>query len=168
MSAKATGLLYQTSPNATTTGKTKAMRGTSKGVAYVEHSGGLEEANVVKAGRSSATAASNTICNFAVTTSSVAFDLSGAAYAGLAAAIAANRYLSLWADGTKVYYRFATATGTVDQTKTLADTPLNQAEGLADGERRDVVAGTDAAWLMLKGTAAGYLRITVSSAAPTT
>jgi hypothetical protein len=96
-----------------------------------------------------------------VTTSSVAFNLAGANYVNLLAAIAAGKALKFKGDGD-VYYRWGTATGTVDETKTAADTPLNQAEHLFAGERDDFAAPPTATWLMVKGPVATFLRITIT------
>jgi hypothetical protein len=96
-----------------------------------------------------------------ITTSSVAFNLAGANYTNLLAAIVAGKALKLKGDGD-VFYRWGTATGTVDETKTAADTPLNQAEHLFAGEREDVVAPDTATWIMVKGPVATFLRITIS------
>jgi hypothetical protein len=97
-----------------------------------------------------------------VTTSSVAFDLTGANYSGLLIAIKRQKVLKMKADGGNVYYQWALATGTVDETKTAASTPFNQGELLNAGEREDQIAPETAVFLMVKGSVAGYLRITIS------
>jgi hypothetical protein len=108
--------------------------------------------------------------NVAITTSSQAIDLNGANYASLLAAIQDGRMVTLQADGGKVWYRWGTATGTVDETKTAADTPANQGAVLAADERRDERppgSGTNACtWLIVKGQVACTLRIYVSSVSP--
>lgn len=96
-----------------------------------------------------------------VTTSSVPFDLSGANYTALRAAIVAGKWLRMVAD-FDLWYRWGTATGTVDETKTAADTPLNQAESLYASERVRRVAPSTATWLMVKGEVDTYLRITIA------
>jgi len=99
-----------------------------------------------------------------ITNASVAFDLTGGNYTALKAAILAGRLLTLKADGVKVYYRWAGVTGTVDETKTAADTPANQAGVLSDGERSDERADSTTTFLMVKGSVnSGYLRIHISS-----
>src|SRR4029077_21016631 len=69
----------------------------------------------------SATAGASGIFVIAVTTSIAPIDLSGANSAGLLRAIQAGKALSLSAD-FDLWYRWGTATGTVDETKTAADT----------------------------------------------
>lgn len=97
----------------------------------------------------------------AVPTASAAIDLSGANYTALLAAIGAGKRLRMVAD-FDLWYRWGTATGTVDETKTAADTPLNQAESLYANERVRRVAPLTATWLMVKGDLATFLRITVA------
>ena len=65
---------------------------------------------------------------------STATDLSGADYVGLKAAIDGARVLTLTAS-VDIWYRWAAATGTVDETKTAASTPANQGVLLPAGTR---------------------------------
>jgi hypothetical protein len=110
----------------------------------------------------SATAGASGIFVFAVVGgTSTPFDLSGANYTGLLAAIRAGKRLRMCAD-FDLWYRWGTATGTVDETKTAADTPLNQAESLFASERVPRIAPITATWLMIKGEADTYLRITIA------
>lgn len=109
----------------------------------------------------SASAGASGIFVIAVTTSSAAIDLSGANYTALKAAIVAGKRLRMVAD-FDLWYRWGTATGTVDETKTAADTPLNQAESLYASERVRRLAPSTATWLMVKGEVDTYLRITIA------
>ena len=108
-----------------------------------------------------------TTFNIACTNTSAAIDLSGANYTGLASALAAGRMVTLKADGGKVWYRWAAATGTVDETTTAASTPANQGVSIADGERVDErpPAGCSG-WLIVKSSVACTLRVYVSSVNP--
>lgn len=98
----------------------------------------------------------------AVTTSSQAIDLTGANYACIYNAAIAGRVITLRADGAKVWYRWGSATGTADQTAVAGS--ANQTSVLADGERSDESPPKGCcAWLMIKGSAAGYIRLHASS-----
>lgn len=110
------------------------------------------------------------IFNVAVTTSSAAIDLAGAGYEGLYTAINGGRLLTLTAQGD-VWYRWATATGTVDETKTAASTPANQGILLPGGIRVPERAppndsGTPYKWLIVKAPVACILCIQVSGMNP--
>ncbi len=111
-----------------------------------------------------ATAANSKIFNIALAaTTNVATDLSGAAYTGLATAISGARYLTLTAT-VNLWYRWDTATGTVDETTTAASTPANQGVPLLAGQRITEMAPRGATWIIAKATpSAGTLCIQVSS-----
>jgi hypothetical protein len=110
----------------------------------------------------SATAGAGGVFVFAVVgATSTPFDLSGANYTALLAAIVAGKRLRMTAD-FDLWYRWGTATGTVDETATAAATPLNQAESLYASERERRVAPPTATWLMIKGEVDTYLRITIA------
>ena len=113
-----------------------------------------------KGALTSATPGESNIYVIAVPATSTAIDLSGANYVNLLAAIVADKVLSITAD-FDLWYRWGTATGTVDETKTAADTPLNQAETLYASERICRRAPTTATWLMVKGAVETHLRITI-------
>jgi hypothetical protein len=108
-----------------------------------------------------------TLFNIAVTGTSAPIDLSGSNYVNLLGALQAGRMVTLAADGGNIWYRWASATGTVDQTKTAADTPANQGSVIFDGERiheRPPLGATG--WLIVKGSTTCTLRIYVSSVSP--
>lgn len=109
----------------------------------------------------SATPGAGGVFVIAVTTTSAPIDLAGANYTALQAAIVAGKRLRMTAD-FDLWYRWGIATGTVDETKTAADTPLNQAESLYASERVRRLPPPTATWLMVKGEADTYLRITIA------
>jgi hypothetical protein len=109
----------------------------------------------------SASAGAGGVFVIAVTTTSAAIDLSGANYTALKAAIVAGKRLRMVAD-FDLWYRWGTATGTVDETATAASTPLNQAESLYASERVRRLPPPTATWLMVKGEVDTYLRITIA------
>lgn len=115
----------------------------------------------------SATPASSAIFNIALSAAtSTATDLSGADYAGLLTALAKGAVVTLTAT-VDIWYRWSTATGTVDETKTAASTPANQGIFLPAGSRvseRPPPGWTTALWLLAKATPnAGTLCVQVSS-----
>ena len=110
----------------------------------------------------SATAGASGLFVFPVTTSSVAFNLAGANYVNLLDAIKRQKVLKIRADAANVYYQWAIATGTVDETALASSSPANQAELLSSSEREDIIAPDLATFLMLKGSGAGHFRVTIS------
>jgi hypothetical protein len=112
----------------------------------------------------SATASASRIFNIALAAATnVATDLSGAAYTGLATAIAAGQVLTLTANAD-IWYRWATATGTVDEATTAASTPANQGILLPAGIRISERPPLGATWLIAKATPnAGTLCVQISS-----
>lgn len=115
----------------------------------------------------SATASASKIFNIALAAAtSTATDLTGAAYAGLLTAIQGARVLTLTAS-VDIWYRWDSATGTVDETKTAASTPANQGVLLPAGTRISERAPTGLGatpFIIAKATPiAGTLSIQVSS-----
>lgn len=105
-----------------------------------------------------------------VTTSSVAFDLTLATE--IIGDINDGRFMRLQADPAgDVYYAFDVVTGTIDKTNsTIAN--ATQCDCIPAGQYRDVKipyvpglgSGTGlCSWLMVQGSAAGFLRISPSS-----
>ena len=120
-----------------------------------------KDAPVIRGALTSATPGASGVFVFAVTEKSNAFDLSKAEYANLLAAIQSQKLLSITAD-YDLWYRWGTESGTVDETKTAEDTPLDQAESLYASERLPPrIAPSLATWLMVKGEADTCLRITI-------
>jgi len=112
-------------------------------------------------GLTSAAPGQSDIFVIAVPATSRAVNLSDPNYTKLLAAIKSQKLLSITAD-FDLWYRWGTASGDVDEAKTAEDTPLNQAESLYASERLPPrrAPGT-ATWLMVKGEADTYLRITI-------
>ena len=115
----------------------------------------------------SATPSASKIFNIALTAAtSTATDLTGADYAGLLTAIQGARVLTLTAT-VDIWYRWATATGTVDETKTAASTPANQGVFLPAGSSRSLRAPIglgSTPFIIAKATPnAGTLCIEISS-----
>lgn len=112
----------------------------------------------------SATASTSGIFNIALAAAmSTATDLSGANYAGLATAIAKGAVITLTAS-VDIWYRWDTATGTVDETKTAASTPANQGILLPAGTRVPERPPPGSTWLIAKATPnAGTLCVQISS-----
>lgn len=110
------------------------------------------------------TASTGGIANVAVTTSSAAIDLTGSDYTTLKAAIDAGRLLTL-VGGGEVWYRWATATGTVSETSTAASTPANQGILLPAGAERHERPPPGTTWLIVKAPVACTLWIWISSRA---
>lgn len=108
------------------------------------------------------TASTGGIANVAVTASSAAIDLTGTDYTALKAAIDAGRMLTL-VGGGDIWYRWATATGTVDETKTAASTPANQGILLPAGAERAERPPRGTTWLIVKAPIACMLWMWVSS-----
>lgn len=102
------------------------------------------------------------IANVAVTTSSVATDLTGASYTVLKAAIDAGRFVTICCNAD-IWYRWASATGTVDETTTAASTPSNQGILLPAGAERVERPPPGTTFLILKAPAATTLWMWVSS-----
>ncbi len=113
------------------------------------------------------TASEARVFNVVAATLSAAVDLSGAGYEGLYTAIQAGHLLTL-TSSVDIWYRWATATGTVDETKTAASTPANQGILLPQGTRiPERVPPGAYKWLILKApAAAGILCIQVSAMSP--
>lgn len=112
----------------------------------------------------SAAAASSGIFNIALAAdTSTATDLTGASYTGLATAIAKGAVITLTST-CDIWYRWDTATGTVDQTKTAASTPANQGVLLPAGARVPERPPPGYTWLLAKAIGqAGTLVVQVSS-----
>jgi hypothetical protein len=114
----------------------------------------------------SATPSASRLFNIAVAATSTATDLSGAAYAGLLTAINGERVITLTAS-VDIWYRWDSATGTVDETKTAASTPANQGALLPAGMQisRRAPPGLGATpFLIAKGVPnAGTLCVEISS-----
>ncbi len=112
----------------------------------------------------SATAALGGIFNIALAAAtSTATDLTGASYTGLATAIAKGAVLTLTAS-VDIWYRWDTATGTVDETKTAASTPANQGILLPAGRSISERPPPGYTWLIAKATpGAGTLCVQISS-----
>lgn len=112
----------------------------------------------------SATPASSTIFNIALAAATnTPIDMTGADYTGLATAIAKGSVITLTAS-VDIWYRWATATGTVDETKTAASTPANQGILLPAGSRVPERPPPGATWLIAKATpSAGTLCVQISS-----
>lgn len=107
----------------------------------------------------------------AVTTSSARHDLAALAEFGTGNEL--SRVLRLEANGGDVYYAFNTSdAGTVDEANTTAGN-ATQCAVIPDGQFRDIrvpyVRGTGlASWLLVKGSAACVLRVSLSSENPIT
>jgi hypothetical protein len=108
------------------------------------------------------TAATGGIANIAVGTASAAVDLTGANYTTLKAAIDAGRFLTLCCNAD-IWYRWDTATGTVDETKTAASTPANQGILLPAGAERTERPPPGTTWIIVKAPAATMLWLWISS-----
>lgn len=115
----------------------------------------------------SATASASKIFNITLSAAtSTATDLTGANYTGLKNAMDDGRLLTLTAQ-VDIWYRWATATGTVDETKDAGTTPANQGILLPAGIRITERAPLGASWIIAKATpTAGILCIQVSSISP--
>lgn len=111
-----------------------------------------------------ATAADSRIFNIALSAATnTATDLTGANYVGLLNAINGGRFLTLTAS-VDIWYRWATATGTVDETTTAASTPANQGILLPAGSRITERPPTGATFLIAKATPnTGTLCVQVAS-----
>lgn len=112
----------------------------------------------------SATAANSTIFNIALGAgSSTATDLSGANYTGLLNALQNGCYVTFTAS-TDLWYRWDTATGTVDETKNAATTPANQGIFKAYGSTWTELMPRGCSWIIAKATPnAGVLCVQISS-----
>jgi hypothetical protein len=112
----------------------------------------------------SATPLASRIFNIALAAAtSTATDLTGANYTGLALCISKENVLTLTAS-VDIWYRWATATGTVDETTTAASTPANQGVLLPAGSKISERPPLGATWLLAKATpSAGTLCIQVAS-----
>lgn len=105
-----------------------------------------------------------------VTTSSVAFDLT--ASTEIIGDLNDGRYVRLQAEpSSDVYYAFANVTGTIDRTNSTQGSTL-QCDCIPAGQYRDVKLpfvpnqpGVNSLcfFLMVQGSAAGFLRISLSS-----
>lgn len=116
---------------------------------------------VLKGALTSATPGQSGMFVIAVPTVSRPVDLSEAHYTKLREAIVAGKLLSITAD-FDLWYRWGAESGDVDETKTAEDTPLSQAESLYASERLPPrCAPGSATWLMVKGEADTFLRITI-------
>ena len=83
----------------------------------------------------SATPSASRIFNIALAAATpTATDLSGANFTGLLTAIQAGQVITFTAT-TDIWYRWASATGTVDEATTAASTPANQGILLPAGIR---------------------------------
>jgi hypothetical protein len=115
----------------------------------------------------SATPSASMIFNIALAAAtSTATDLTGANFAGLLSALQAGDVVTFTAT-VDIWYRWAAATGTVDETKTAADTPANQGillpAGIRVPERWPLGLGATP-FLICKATPlAGTLCIQISS-----
>ena len=108
-----------------------------------------------------------------VTTSSVPFDLTTSTE--IIADVNDGRFIRMQADGCDVYYAFSDVTGAIDKTITAQANTL-QCDVIPSGQYRDVripykptqggAMGVLCSWLMLQGSAAGFLRISLSSESP--
>ncbi len=100
----------------------------------------------------SATPSLSRIFNIALAaTTNTPIDLSGANYTGLLAAIQAGQVVTLTAKD-EIWYRWATATGTVDEATTAASTPANQGVLLPAGIRISERPPLGSTWLIAKAT----------------
>lgn len=110
-----------------------------------------------------------------VTASSVPFDLLAVATEITTGDGAdGGRFIRLRADGCDVYYAFDVATGTIDKTNSAAGNTL-QCDVIPSGQYIDIqipykpglpgVAGL-CSWLMIQGSATGFLRLSLSSESP--
>jgi hypothetical protein len=111
----------------------------------------------------SATPSASRIFNIALAaTTNTPIDLTGSDYVGLKTAIDGGKMLTLTPSGD-VWYRWATATGTVDPTKTAASTPANQGVLLPSGIRVPERPPLGATWIIAYAAVACTLCIQVSS-----
>lgn len=112
----------------------------------------------------SATASASYIFNIALSAaSSTATDLTGVNFTGLKTAIDKGNVVTLTAS-VDIWYRWATATGTVDETTTAASTPANQGVLLPAGMRISERPPPGASFLLAKATpSAGTLCVQISS-----
>ncbi len=112
------------------------------------------------------TPATSRIFNIALlAATSTATDISGANYAGLYSEINGGRFVTLTAS-VDIWYRWASATGTVDETTTAASTPANQGILLPAGARVTERPPPNTTFLIAKATpTAGTLCVQVSSKA---
>jgi hypothetical protein len=93
--------------------------------------------------------------------------LSGANYVGLFTALSNGCYVTLTAT-VDIWYRWDSATGTVDETKTAASTPANQGVLLPAGASVRELVPQGCSWLIAKATPnAGTLCVQVSSRSQT-
>ncbi len=108
--------------------------------------------------------ARSTIFNIAqAATTSVATDLTGTNFTGLKAAIDNGCYITLTAS-VDIWYRWASATGTVDETTTAASTPANQGILLPAGASVRECPPLGTTFLLSKATpSAGTLCVQISS-----
>lgn len=111
-----------------------------------------------------------------VTTSSVAFDLSASTEIASGNGIDGERFLRMRADGCDVYYAFDTVTGTIDRTITTQGV-TTQCDLIPNGQYIDVLlpwkpkqgaASGLCLFLMVQGSAAGFLRLSLASEPPAT
>ncbi len=102
------------------------------------------------------------IANIAVTGTSAAVDLTGANYVTLKKAIDGGRFLTLCCSAN-IWYRWAAATGTVDETTTAASTPGNQGVLLPAGAERVERPPPGTTWLIVKAPVATTLWMWISS-----
>ncbi len=94
---------------------------------------------------------------------STATDLTGANYTGLATAISKGATITLTAS-VDIWYRWDTATGTVDETKTAAVTPAQQGILLSAGKSVVERPPPGYTWIIAKATPnAGTLCVQISS-----
>lgn len=112
----------------------------------------------------SATPSSSRIFNIALAAATnVATDLSGANYTGLQTAINAGQVITL-SFTADTWYRWAAATGTVDETTTAASTPANQGVFVAAGSRISERPPLGTTFLIAKATPTlGTLSVQISS-----
>lgn len=115
-------------------------------------------------GPQSTTKANNSIFNIALSAaSSTATDLSGANFPGLLTALQNGCFITLTAT-VDIWYRWDSATGTVDETKTAATNPENQGILLPAGSRVTELVPRGCSWLIAKATPnAGTLCVQISS-----
>lgn len=114
--------------------------------------------------QASATPANGAIFNIALAAAtSTATDLSGSNYVGLYNALQNGCYITLTAS-VDLWYRWDTATGTVDETKTAASTPANQGVLLPSGASVTRMVPRGCSWLIAKAVPnAGTLCVEISS-----
>lgn len=116
----------------------------------------------------SATPANNGVFNIGLAAAtSTPTDLTGANFTGLLNALQNGCYVTLTAT-VDIWYRWDTATGTVDETKTAASTPKNQGVLLPAGASVRELMPQGCSWIIAKATPnAGTLCIQISSRSQT-